>query len=291
MVNKTNKTQRVFQCHKCSHVFNAEDSSDLKCPKCGSDNIDEKKKKNNLLLPKIIVFLLAVAIGYFVTPILVPKPSSTGNQEEIQPLPPLPSTPEPGDSTPIDTPSVEKVEEVKEILVPITVNCEAPVNVNGKYIYSLTAKCNYAGKAKVEYHLLETSSSTEPLMKSENGQFAEIPPAKNPEGFYWLYAFVTEENRSSDTIRVEGFKKRPVEVLRKVTAAEVVAMLNKKEAATKNSMYFSKPIQIHAEGRTFNDLRYFEKHLSMKRLTVESAKLEYNSQNKVTSITVTYVNN
>ncbi len=291
MANKTNKTQRVFQCHKCSHVFNAEDSSDLKCPKCGSDNIDEKKNNSSLLLPKIFVFLLAVAIGYFVTPILVPQPSSMVNQEEIQSLPPLPPTSTPEDSTLIDTLSVEKVEEVKEVLVPITVSCEAPVNVDGKYIYSLTAKCDYAGKAKVEYHLLETSASTEPLMKSENGQFAEIPPAKNSEGFYWLYAFVTEENRSSDTIRVEGFKKRPVEVLRKVTAVEVVDMLNKREAATKNAMYFSKSIQIHAEGRTFNNLRDFERHLGMKHLTVGSAKLEHNSQNKVTSITVTYVNN
>lgn len=290
MENKTNKTQRVFQCHKCSHVFNAEDSSDLKCPKCGADNIDEKKKKNNLLLPKIFVFLLAVAIGYFVTPFLVPQPSSMVNHEEIQPLPPLPPASTSGDSPLIDIPSVEKVEELKEILMPITVSCEAPVNVNGKYIYSLTAKCDYAGKAKVEYRLLETSASTEPFMKSENGQFTEIPPAKNPEGFYWLYAFVTEENRSSDTIRVEGFKKRPVEILRKVTATEVVAMLNKREAATKNAMYFSKSIQIHAEGRTFNNLRDFERHLGMKHLTVGSAKLEHNSQNKVTSITVTYVN-
>ncbi|MBR4028192.1 MAG: zinc ribbon domain-containing protein [Alistipes sp.] len=289
MASTANNTKNTYLCHECKHVFQAEDSLNLSCPKCGSDNIDEKNKKNSLLLPKIIVFLLAVAIGYFVTPLLIPQPLPN-EPKLVQPLPVEPAlTLESEDSTSTDT--VAAVGPVEVQTKPIKVVCTTPVNVDNRYVYSFTATSDYDGKNKIEYHLLTTPEKIDPIKISSDGNFKDVPPAENPEAFYWVCAVVKDENRTSDTVRVEGLKARPVEVLRKVTAAEVVAILNKREAARKNSMYFSKAIQIHAEGRTFNDLSDFERHIGMKNLTVESVQLKHNSQNKVTSITVTYVNN
>lgn len=289
MASTANNTKNTYLCHECKHVFQAEDSLNLSCPKCGSDNIDEKNKKKSLLLPKIIVFLLAVAIGYFVTPLLIPQPLPN-EPKLVQPLPVEPAlTLESEDSTSTDT--VAAVGPVEVQTKPIKVVCTTPVNVDNRYVYSFTATSDYDGKNKIEYHLLTTPEKIDPIKISSDGNFKDVPPAENPEAFYWVCAVVKDENRTSDTVRVEGLKARPVEVLRKVTAAEVVAILNKREAARKNSMYFSKAIQIHAEGRTFNDLSDFERHIGMKNLTVESVQLKHNSQNKVTSITVTYVNN
>lgn len=289
MASTANNTKNTYLCHECKHVFQAEDSLNLSCPKCGSDNIDEKNKKKSLLLPKIIVFLLTVAIGYFVTPLLIPQPLPN-EPKLVQPLPVEPAlTLESGDSTSTDT--VAAVGPVEVQTKPIKVVCTTPVNVDNRYVYSFTATSDYDGKNKIEYHLLTTPEKIDPIKISSDGNFKDVPPAENPEAFYWVCAVVKDENRTSDTVRVEGLKARPKEVLRKVTAAEVVAILNKREAARKNSMYFSKHIQIHAEGRTFNDLSDFERHIGMMNLTVESVQLKHNSQNKVTSITVTYVNN
>lgn len=289
MANKTNKTQRVFQCHKCSHVFNAEDSSDLKCPKCGSDNIDEKKKKNNLLLPKIIVFLLAVAIGYFVTPILVPKPSSTGNQEEIQPLPIESAlTLESGESKSADT--IATVEAVEVQVKPIKVVCTAPVNVDNRYVYSFTATSNYDGKNKIEYHLLTEPERIDPIKTSADGNFKDVPPAENPEAFYWVCAVVKDENRTSDTVRVEGLKARPKEKVSKMSKEKILEMLNGRQASSDNT-FFQHPVKVDVvEDKTYSNVGAFESFMKMRRKKVsEITDVEYASNNKVISIGVVVV--
>lgn len=290
MASTANNTKNTYLCHECKHVFQAEDSLNLSCPKCGSDNIDEKNKKKSLLLPKIIVFLLAVAIGYFVTPLLKPQPSS----DDLKPVQPLPVEPaltlESGDSTSTDT--VAAVGPVEVQAKPIKVVCTTPVNVDNRYVYSFTATSDYDGKNKIEYHLLTTPEKIDPIKISSDGNFKDVPPAENPEAFYWVCAVVKDENRTSDTVRVEGLKARPKEKVSKISKEKILEMLNAHQASSdRNNAFFQHPVKVDVvEGKTYSNMGAFESFMTMKRKKVsEIVDVEYASNNKVISIKVVVV--
>lgn len=289
MASKTYNDKKTYLCHKCNHVFEAEDSLNLTCPKCGSDNIDEKNKKNGMLLPKILVFLAAVAVGYFVTGILA--------TEEEQTLPVLPEAPIASITPdPIDSDSVKVVEVVEPVAVvkPITIESTTPVNVDNRYVYSFKVSSDYDGK-KIEYHLLKSAEDTEPFMTSPNGQFNEVPPAD--EAFYLAYAIVKDENRTSDTIRIEGFKKRPIAVRNKLSATEIGKMLNDGTAtSTRNVIYFDKDnIKVELVGGKNNPYNLPGVVTNIKRVLdrreVKVSDVVYDSMNRVISMKVEIVKN
>lgn len=288
MASTANNTKNTYLCHECKHVFQAEDSLNLSCPKCGSDNIDEKNKKKSLLLPKIIVFLLAVAIGYFVTPLLIPQPLPN-EPKLVQPLPVEPAlTLESEDSTSTDT--VAAVGPVEVQTKPIKVVCTTPVNVDNRYVYSFTATSDYDGKNKIEYHLLTTPEKIDPIKISSDGNFKDVPPAENPEAFYWVCAVVKDENRTSDTVRVEGLKARPKEQVSKISKEKILEMLNGRQVIS-NKTFFQHPVEVDVvEGKTYSNMGAFESFMTMKRKKVsEIVDVEYASNNKVISIKVVVV--
>lgn len=295
MASKTYNDKKTYLCHKCNHVFEAEDSLNLTCPKCGSDNIDEKNKKNGMLLPKVLVFLAAVAVGYFVTDILV--------TEEEQTLPVLPDAPIASitpDSIDSDTARVVEVVDPVAVVKPIKIECTAsPVNVDNRYVYSFKVSSDYDGKKKIEYHLLKSAEATEPFMTSTNGQFNEVPPAD--EAFYWVYAIVKDENRMSDTIRIEGLKKRPVEVRKKLTASEIEKMLyDGTVTIPRNLEYFDKEnIKVELVGGKNNpyNLPKIVSHIKAEnakgdiRVEIKEHDVVYDSRNRVISMKVEIVKN
>lgn len=286
MAKTTNKTQNTYLCHECNHVFQAEDSMNLSCPKCGSDNIDEKNKKKSLLLPKILVFIAAVAIGYFVTPLL--KPQSSPNESlPVKPLPvPPASSVELGDTVSADT-ITTVIEPTEAQVKPIKIECTTPVNVDNRYVYSFTVTSDYDGDNKIEYHLLTTPENVDPIKISSDGNFKDVPPAENPEAFYWVCAVVKEENRTSDTVRVEGLKPRPKEKVSKITNERMIEMLNGGQAIH-DKTYFQHPVRVDVvDVKVYPNIGALGSFLTMKRKKVsEIVDVEYASNNKVTFIKV-----
>lgn len=291
MASKTYNNKKTYVCHKCNQVFEAEDSLTLVCPKCGSDNIDEKARKKGQLVPKLVLFLLTMAIGYFVTPILQQQLTPRQNVDMSSQLVVLTEdeTIEPSvfDSLAI----VDTVEVVEFVEIPIKLECTSPTDPEKRYVYSFKASCNYEGKSVVEYHLLNSPESDEPIKISEDGQFEDVPPAENAEAFYWVCAVVKEENRTSDTVRVEGCIKRPIEKVRKITGNEVADMLNKR-IATQNKTYFSHPVKVDVVGvKVYPTIASFESFLKLKNKQVKVLHMEYGSNNKVIHIKVEVIDN
>ena len=291
MASKTYNNKKTYVCHKCNQVFEAEDSLTLVCPKCGSDNIDEKTRRKNQLIPKLCVFLLTMAIGYFVTPILQQQLKSQQNVEVSSQLVVLTEN-ETIEPSVFDSLAIVDTVEVEEVVeIPIKLECTSPIDPEKRYVYSFRASCNYEGKSIVQYHLLKSPESEEPIKISEDGQFDDVPPAENPEAFYWVCAVVKEENRTSDTVRVEGCIKRPIEKVRKITESEVADMLNKR-IATQNKTYFSHPVKVDVVGnKVYSTISDFESFLKLKNKQVKDLHVEYGSNNKVIHIKVEVIDN
>lgn len=218
---------KQFKCVKCKHKFYAKEAADLVCPSCKSDNITQVKE--NLVFSvvlKSIAFIVAVIVGYLVTPILTGegKTTSDSNIESV-----VTSAEQEELIQPIESDIVEIVtEEVpQELVVEIETRFDEVVNNN--YIYSFDAHCNLDGQKSLTYELLDVNED-KVIMSNADGKFMNIQPSVT--GGYRFRVCVDDDGRMSEPKLVTGFVQRPVVKITPLSEEDLEKLINQLKSVT-----------------------------------------------------------
>lgn len=223
---KNNKDlQKLFKCVVCKHKFYAQESDELRCPSCNSFNIALAKENTVLAVAvKVLVFLAAGVIGFFLTPLIM------GNQEEPQ----VAYVEEPIIRTDGDIPtqseSCDTIETVQDAIAQeIEIKTFFDEVVNKNYIYSFNAHCNLDGQKTLTYELLDAEED-KVVMSNADGKFVNIQPSATGE--YRFRVRVKEDGRISEAMLVTGFAQRPVVKITPLSKDELESIINQGEVSS-----------------------------------------------------------
>lgn len=254
------------------------------------------------IILKAVAFVVSAAVGFLIAPLVIPNKSEQVTSESTQQVQTTISNSNKESSTTAKQPTTQTnatvaeqsqttPEPAKPVVEEIVVSFDPVVNNN--YKYSFNAHCNLDGKKQLQYELLE-SGSDKVKATNADGKFTNIDPSANGE--YRLRVRVQEDGRLSEVKVVTGFDKRPQVALKKLTAAELEAMINQQKTTNRDNVkYFAKNIKIeftnNSDGRTYSLLADIEAQLIMGIWSsVKVVSLGYNSVNQVNSVKIEIVN-
>ena len=251
---------------------------------------------------KIVAFVVSAAVGFFVTPLVIPNKSEQLTSDDAQQVQntvsntnKVSSTTSKNKTEQTNTTVAEQSQTTSEPAKPVVEEIVVSFDpvVNNNYKYSFNAHCNLDGKKQLQYELLE-SGSDKVKATNADGKFTNIDPSTNGE--YRLRVRVQDDGRLSEVKIVTGFDKRPQVALKKLTAAELETMINQQKTTSRDNVkYFAKNIKIeftnNSDGRTYSLLADLEAQLIMGIWTsVKVVSIGYNSVNQVNSVKIEIVN-
>lgn len=239
-MRSNNRQLKHFKCANCKHEFYAQETLDLVCPSCKSENIDEAKGNNKSgVILRSLVFVAAVAVGYFVAPILMgnEEPKQSDTKKVIL------TSSQTGKDNPLIQPavidSIEPAEEAVPKNVEITTSFDKVVNMNDSYIYSFDAHCNLDGQEELVYELLDADVDSV-IMQTHDGKFQNIKPSET--GMYRFRVRVEKYGQTSDPKAVTGFVKRPIVKVKPLSKEELEKLIN--QLAAKDRPDIHKDVKI-----------------------------------------------
>lgn len=277
-----------FKCISCGELFEADETSQVVCPKCHSDNVTpvvKSKLNNNVALG--VILLVAVGCGSlggrFITKWWkgtdMPKEELVAESEVIE-----------------QEDSIAPIGGVESNL-PLTLEIvNQPLRYDNKSnTYQLTvAVGNVKDGTKVSYELWKSDDFSNPknmVAKSEDGQFTNIQPSNNPVHSYWVVAkvmkdgMVTEKNKE-----ITGFRK--VEHIdMKVTKEQLQQMINRQDAALQgDNAKFANQVKFTVKGDdyrpdTFQDV--FTQVMLGIWTSVTVTSIGYDANNRVNAVGLT----
>lgn len=278
-----------FKCRDCGVVFTADDSEELKCQACGSDNIDLFKKPNRgkmTIIFIVVAFIVAIGVGiglkYLVTgpteeEVIMEAPAPTG------PIVGTDATGEPiVDPDPIYPPKLEITQEVK------------PDKSTKTYSFACVVK-NLPEGTIVTYELYDFATG-KLAAKSNEGNFTGIKPAK--DGYKVVATFKIGDKEESEALEITGFDEILDTNLPKLSVADVQKLVNEmirsgRGAVLSSNAQISPNVMLQFNGLRNDDVAptNISKLLSQvtmgiwSGMTVESVKYDQ-STNKVNAITI-----
>ena len=201
-MGKDENQMKLFKCYDCGQQFyvSDEDSEDIVCRNCQSDNVSPVNRKPMLM--KILAFVAIAAIGFGVALSVMNNKESDddsngGNEQderhEIKP---------------------DTLPKVNQALLDIIELSYKDVD-HKNYIYSFVADCNFKDKEKVnfkyEYQLMEEEGG-KILQKSSDGKFVNLKPTDTESYYFKVIISDGKKTEVTDSKQVIGFKKKPVTI-------------------------------------------------------------------------------
>lgn len=201
-MKKDENQMKLFKCYDCGQQFyvSDEDSEDIVCRNCQSDNVSPVNRKP--ILMKILAFVAIAAIGFGVALSVMNNKESDddsngGNEQDEQ--------------HEIKPDTLPKVNQALLDIIELSYKDVEHKN----YIYSFVANCNFKDKEKVdfkyEYQLMEEEGG-KILQKSSDGKFVNLKPTKT-ESYYFKVTISDGKNTvATDSKQAIGFKPKPVTI-------------------------------------------------------------------------------
>lgn len=208
---------RKFECKKCHKLFEIDDQGEVRCPDCGSDNVDFAHSHISSKVWKwaaIAIALIGVVVG--ITKIdWKQKPQASGKNSI-------------GKDTiitnPKDTDSLKiYINDVKLPDEPPKVEFGKLKYDNDSYSFPIVVK---NAPSVAFYVALVEHRGDKIISKSEDGkQFSNIPPSEQEEGFYDLVVFDAATNsKLSEPLPVSGFIRQ--NTVTKMTKEQLQKLIN-----------------------------------------------------------------
>lgn len=220
-----------FKCRDCGIVFSADDSQEVKCQACGSDNIDFHKPNSNskkTLIYLVAAFVVAIGAGIGIKFLVAPP------QEEQVVVPvegPMEVLGEDEYGTIYNDPNPIAEYEL-HLLVPVT-----PNEATQTYSFNCGVK-NLQEGDKVEYKLFDFATG-KLTASSSDGKFTGIKPAKDG---YKVVATITNGDTKEDIAKeLTGFDPFPDKSLPKLTVAAVQSLINQMISTNNSSVLSANP--------------------------------------------------
>lgn len=281
-MGKDENQMKLFKCYDCGQQFyvSDEDSEDIVCRNCQSDNVSPVNRKPMLM--KILAFVAIAAIGFGVALSVMKnnEDKHTGGDTggDVPPPPPIDTLP-----------------KVNQALLDIIELSYKDVD-HKNYIYSFVADCNFKDKEKVnfkyEYQLMEEEGG-KILQKSSDGKFVNLKPTDTESYYFKVIISDGKKTEVTDSKQVIGFKKKPVtitELANPWTKEQLEeAILARKASMERN--FIARPIKIsytnlrEDEGAGPKHLQGVEEQLDFGQWSsIKVKNIGYNSRKEIISM-------
>lgn len=282
-MGKDENQMKLFKCYDCGQQFyvSDEDSEDIVCRNCQSDNVNPVNRKPMLM--KILAFVAIAAIGFGVA-LWILK-------------------------------AEKKHEEPIVILEDIIKNAQIShdnFTNHGNYTYSFVAKCEFEDKEptnlKYEYILMDKDGNK--LRTSKDGIFSNLEGTESGSYFYKVVISYKGEKGETPTMEVVGFEKAPIsdETSEKEGEKEIKPeppvlvnpwtkeeleekILNSQSSIDKNRHFVSRSVKIsytnirENEGEGPSNLTDIEGRLEFGLWeSIKVTNISYNKQNVIVAI-------
>lgn len=275
--------QRKFECLNCHCQFEADDQTMVKCPKCGTDNVDIA----HFHLPKgwwKWVLLIAVVAGVSFLLTRMDWKEQDTPQETITPAEPLDTTEIIGiDSCYID-------EDAPKIDAITTVKVGKPVYADKSYTLAFTV---VDAPAQKFYVALLEHNGNQLIKRSEDGKSLRDIPASEKDGLFDIAVFLAANDSMISTAQpVGGFENRET-VKEQMTKERLQALLNDPEANLTGAQdWIASDYRLHFTGLSADDkkpktLSDVQTQIDMLWDDASIADIKYDDKNRITDI---YIN-
>lgn len=211
-----------FECQDCKHVFEADDSKEVLCPKCQSDNVEyytQHRSYGKILIGGISA--LSVCGIIYLAIQLFPR-----NQKGEQPQEPVDV---------VDTSSVKQIAETedeytKETGLEVTPSIKpmGEKQLADDQTYSFEVAVEHAPSVAFKVVLLEKGTN-KVVAESKNGKFANVPASKAEGGMYIIQIVDSKTGKVlCDPQPIDGFL--PIQkVSHKLSVEQVQELLDKED--------------------------------------------------------------
>lgn len=190
---------RKFECKDCKHTFEAEDSKEVICPQCQSDNVDYytvHRHWSKYLLGGVIILAACGAIYMTVKGISAKTEDKNVAQTEAE----------------ADTSSIIQIAEAENEYEQET-GCAIPPSIKplgekqlaDDQTYSFEVAIEHAPSCSFKVVLLDKATN-KVIAESKDGKFSKIPPSKADGGMYIIQIMDSKTDSAlCDPQPIDGF--------------------------------------------------------------------------------------
>lgn len=257
---------RKFECNDCHCVFDADDTQLVKCPKCGSDNVEfAAKRLSKWVVPVSFLGLALVGIACF---LLLRETPAPGEQTDTEP--------DVAQAIANEPPRFEIVDR----------------KVDDEGLYAFKIQVVNAPGNKFHFSVIDVSTGAV-IATSKDGSFSKVKASEDPEGAYMIQLIATKADTLLYQDRVDGFMK--VEhVDTKMTAEELQQLIDGRDQSligVGENKYLSPTCELRFNGLSENDDHPTNLADVLEKLDMEvweSVKvesIEYDDTKHISSIT------
>lgn len=277
--------KRKFECKDCHHKFAADDKNIVKCPHCGSDNVDFASihipyKLIGITILIVLVIILLTQIDY--------KSIFSHSEEHGEEVTDTAQVQE-------DIIQEELNHEIQKlgIIIPPTIEGVSKMELDENCNYNVTIKIGHAPEGGYSVHITDVKTN-QVIAESNNGIFKGIPFSKNGGKYYAQIVSSSTNEALSEKTEITGFVEvKPIP--RALTKAELQELINKQDKSLlgHDNEYLSPVYQIKYKDLP-KDLDYLPDNLAdvFEMLdfgswtSVEVVSLEYDETHHISSITL-----
>ena len=272
--------QKKFECLSCHNQFEADDQTMVKCPKCGSDNVEFA----HFHLPKSWwKWSLAVVILISVTIVLsnIDWSNDTPMQQEnivvVEP-----------DTTEIFVEDADYIDP-EPLPINITPSILAGKPTYGDDGYSLAIRVKDAPGGKYYVSLLEHNGTKEVARSNDGEHFTGIPTSTN-DGLFDVAVFLAaNDSMICSPLPVGGFESQEVvkDVMTKEQLQKLIEDVNSDLTGAQDWIVTN--YKLHFTGLSADDtppvkLSEVQTRLDLLWDKVTVAKLEYDKNHRITDV-------
>lgn len=205
--------KRHYECWECHHTFEADDSEQVVCPKCGSDNVEIASKRiNKRVWYAALIIALLIIIGLISYWVYLPTGPTNLGEEQME------------ESMIVGPDTITETDYKVEQPPILSMEGETPEFTEEGYKFKM--KLQHPPKGEFKFVLLDAFDDKKVIAESPNGQFEKVPFSEAEGGSYRVVLRSSGGKELSSKITVIGFIKQS-KVTKKMTVAELQNLLNK----------------------------------------------------------------
>lgn len=283
---------RKFECKDCGKSFSSEEKEQVKCPYCGSDNVDYAS--THIPYKYIAIAICVVLAGILISRIdFSSLSSSIGSNEEKETEQPESTS----ENIYFEENKKQEVlnDEIKSlgIQIPPTIKSLDKMELDDDGNYNVIVKIEHAPEKGYCVQILDVKTN-KVVAKSSNGVFKGVPFSKNDGKYYAQIVNDATNEPLSEKTEITGFIEVK-SISKKLSVAELQNLINKQDATLlgHDNEYLSPVCKIKytslPKGSDYapdNLADVFEMLDFGSWTSVEVSSLEYDNTKHISSITL-----
>lgn len=216
---------RKFECKDCGSKFSLEEDEQVKCPQCGSDNVDYASihvpyKSIGIAICVVLAVILLLMVDYS----SIFSSFFSSDKEEVEKNDSIPSS-----SIDESVTQEELNREIQDlgITVPPTIKGIDKMELDDDGNYNVVVKIEHAPEKGYSVQISDIKTN-KVVAKSDNGVFKGVPSSKNDGKYFAQIVNASTNEALSEQTEITGFVEIK-SISKKLSISELQNLINKQD--------------------------------------------------------------